>query len=579
MSSKINISDPKKFLKHYCEISFLLNVSLIIISIIFFLGIKFSIIGQFFGFLFILVVFFSFGLILLSDKYLKPKKLGNRGKQTHFITYLYLIFIIFGIWAFFSRKGEFLLPNINFIILYILIGFSILLTYLNWSLLKDNLHQRKLIPSGTGIKVIKILIGVFCILFYVICFIMAWGILTGGPPLLGMVTGSAISWTSGLFILCVPAVTILFLKLFSKKYHPKVKMSIMIIGLTFTGIFALPFASIPFTIIDANNQFSKHFGSDWNDFDPDVEKNFLDMQFVLGYYYFGLPSSNQDNFKVEKDIVFAETKDYKLKYDVYYPDKKNLIGEDTTIIYIHGGGWSSGDKDQHPEIIHYLAAQGYVIFDIQYRLLDINFFKELSGIDYSYLPPDEDVVGEWTIEDQVNDIANFTRYLYLNNDYDANLENVYFMGGSAGGHLAALACLGYNEGFWSFSKYLNITGGAFFYPANDAEYFFYELEFFYENGFIPGDETPKENPDLYKRYTPSELVDSDDPPCIIFHGTSDQLIPYENGKTIQDEMLKKDLISILVKGYFGSHGHTEGADYLNVALYYLERFLFLTKDD
>ena len=85
---------------------------------------------------------------------------------------------------------------------------------------------------------------------------------------------------------------------------------------------------------------------------------------------------------------------------------------------------------------------------------------------------DEDLIGNFTIEDMVQDIASFTEYLNENNDFGANLENVFFMGGSAGGHLGALSTFAYNEGIWDFSAGLKITGGIFFFPVNDVERFF-----------------------------------------------------------------------------------------------------------
>ena len=265
---------------------------------------------------------------------------------------------------------------------------------------------------------------------------------------------------------------------------------------------------------------------------------------------------------------------------MYYPKKTNLPCSDATIIYIHGGAWCAGDKGQHASFLKRLAMQGYVIFDIQYRLLNIDFIKAMSGFEIDYGEGgDPDLLGQWTIDDLVSDIANFTRYLYLNNDYGANLQNVIFMGGSAGAHLAALSSFAYNSGTWNFSPWLNITGVGLIFPPNNITDFFYELgnHVFYNNGFIPGNVTPAENQAIYNKYVPSAYIDPADPPCIIFHGTSDSLVPYSNAVQIQDTMKAADNICILVKGYFGAHGHIETMTYDPVAKYYLERFLYLIK--
>lgn len=459
---------------------------------------------------------------------------------------------------------------------YSICGFSMLIMYMNFSLLRIENTERTVNPSGLFKKIMKVLVLLFVFGFFFICFFLAWGLLTGGPPIIGIGTGTIITWLTGLFILCVPVVTYLVYRVIPKQKYKKIRGGFIITGFVFTIIFSLPFISIPFTIIDANAQFEESFGPNWNTFDPDVQQYFLDTPFVLGQYYFGAPEISEENYNFKSDLLFANASNYELRFDVYYPAKTNLIGSDATIIYIHGGGWCQGDKGQASHILKRLAMQGYVIFDIQYRLLNINLFQELAGFEFDLgAPGDEDLIGLWTIEDMVSDIANFTRFIQENNVYGANLQNVIFMGGSAGAHLAALSCFGYNSGNWDFSPWLNITGAGLFFPPNDATHYFYDLGVYQKYGFIPGNPTPAQNPAIYAKYTPSTLVDANDPPCIIFHGTTDSLVPYNDGVTIQTTMKANGNICILVKGHLGAHGHIEAINYGSTAMYYLERFLFL----
>ena len=71
--------------------------------------------------------------------------------------------------------------------------------------------------------------------------------------------------------------------------------------------------------------------------------------------------------KVERDVVYHVTPQRALKLDVYTPAKGS--GPFPAIIAIHGGSWYLGDKGQLPARHHrLLAAQGFAVFDIQYRL-------------------------------------------------------------------------------------------------------------------------------------------------------------------------------------------------------------------
>ena len=104
------------------------------------------------------------------------------------------------------------------------------------------------------------------------------------------------------------------------------------------------------------------------------------------------------------------------------------------------------------------------------------------------------------------------------------------------------------------------------------------LYFVFQSGFIPGNKTPDEDPDLYRRLTPSEQADIADPPCIILHGDRDRLAPYIESVDIQDSMLNEGNICILITGHWGGHGHLESLQHSSVGLYYLERFIYLTKN-
>lgn len=93
------------------------------------------------------------------------------------------------------------------------------------------------------------------------------------------------------------------------------------------------------------------------------------------------------------------------------------------ILWIHGGGWNRGDARgsgafaDWPAVLASLAARGYVVAAVDYRLS-----------------------GEARFPAQVQDVKAAIRFLRSKaGDYGIDPKRVYLWGGSAGGHLAALA--------------------------------------------------------------------------------------------------------------------------------------------
>lgn len=93
------------------------------------------------------------------------------------------------------------------------------------------------------------------------------------------------------------------------------------------------------------------------------------------------------------------------------------------IIWVHGGGWSRGDARQSgaftdwPGVLATLAARGYVVASVDYRLS-----------------------GEAKFPAPVQDVKAAIRFLRSQaGAYGIDPARVYLWGGSAGGHLAGLA--------------------------------------------------------------------------------------------------------------------------------------------
>ena len=114
------------------------------------------------------------------------------------------------------------------------------------------------------------------------------------------------------------------------------------------------------------------------------------------------------------DIAYINDGDRMHLLDIYYPEstEKNL----PVIVDIHGGGWVYGDKELNKYFCLDIASRGFTVVNISYRLC-----------------PDATVFG------QIQDVFAALHWLEKNGgDYPCDMNNVFLVGDSAGGHLVSL---------------------------------------------------------------------------------------------------------------------------------------------
>jgi acetyl esterase/lipase len=117
--------------------------------------------------------------------------------------------------------------------------------------------------------------------------------------------------------------------------------------------------------------------------------------------------------EVERDVVYRTVNGRDLGIDVYRP------GDDTVypaVLQIHGGGWIWGSKEDDETLARDLAVRGFVVFVVEYRLATTD--------PYPAAVEDVQAAVEWA---RVHA-----------GEYGADPDAVGAIGGSAGGHLAAL---------------------------------------------------------------------------------------------------------------------------------------------
>ncbi|HEY2135484.1 MAG TPA: alpha/beta fold hydrolase [Xanthobacteraceae bacterium] len=122
-------------------------------------------------------------------------------------------------------------------------------------------------------------------------------------------------------------------------------------------------------------------------------------------------------------LTYATHDGVALQGDLYLP---KIPGPFPALVAVHGGGWQQGARSAFQYFGPYLAARGYALFAISYRLAK---------------------KGQKMYPQAVHDVVAAVQFLRHNAaEHRIDPNRLGLFGASAGGHLAALAALGANAG-------------------------------------------------------------------------------------------------------------------------------------
>lgn len=196
------------------------------------------------------------------------------------------------------------------------------------------------------------------------------------------------------------------------------------------------------------------------------------------------------------------------KLDIYLPE--NHAKELPAIIYIHGGGWCLSDKKHFKHYCQMIAANGYAVFNVNYRLAP-----------------------EYRYPSQLMDILSAMEWVKTNAcSYGADPTQIFMFGDSSGAHLASLAvCLitsNQSDEYYKIRVPLtrsDLCGCVLFCGTYDLESCL-KTSFPFINDFVCALLGVK-YPMLYKDIDQLSVIknmNSNFPPCFISDSTADALI-------------------------------------------------------
>jgi acetyl esterase/lipase len=202
------------------------------------------------------------------------------------------------------------------------------------------------------------------------------------------------------------------------------------------------------------------------------------------------------------------------------------------VVFIHGGGWQSGDK--YPSQVSSLAQRGFFAVSINYRLSGVAIFPAA-----------------------VEDCKCAVRWLRANaTKYNVDPTRIGVWGGSAGGHLALMvACTDETsgiEGNGGWNTYSSrVQAVCSYYGPTDLSRMQDGGDAAAPARFLGG--SPLEKPESYKLASPVNYVTPDDPALLMVHGESDRVVPYAQSVIMRDEYFKLGLKVELVKVLNAGH--------------------------
>lgn len=348
----------------------------------------------------------------------------------------------------------------------------------------------------------------------------------------------------------------------------------------------------------AASGFDKVFGHGWeNNITPEKKIYFLPFRTA-----FRMPAVPEPRLKQNVSFATIPGTSRELLCDVWQPPE-GVSPTGIALIYLHGSAFYFLDKDWGTRpFFRHLAAQGYVIMDVAYRL-----------------SPETDIMG--MVHDTRRAIAWMKEQA---NSYGIHPDRIVLSGGSAGGHLALLTAYTTNDRSFTpqelAGKDLGVCAVISLYGTNDLEALYYHTNQHLTSRAVAGKPRkavptkmpgwmvkaigkdyqrlgldkdfasigslsiilgghPDECPEQYARFSPITHVHSHCPPTLLIHGAHDIMASVAATRRLYTRLAEENVPAILHVLPQTDHGFDLVLPTISPsahnAIYDVERFLAL----
>ncbi|NOQ63652.1 MAG: alpha/beta hydrolase fold domain-containing protein [Methyloprofundus sp.] len=252
---------------------------------------------------------------------------------------------------------------------------------------------------------------------------------------------------------------------------------------------------------------------------------------IFSYLFMALCTHQLYAVQVTRDITYTHTGQ---KMDLLLPERTELDPPRAAAIVMHSGGWVSGERSEMAFIAQWFAEQGLVVINVDYTLA--------TSAEKKWPAQLADVIqGVWWLKENAT-------------EYHINPDKILAVGASAGGYLAAM--LGQTSVSNFQSGVDSEVHGLVCYSApwdllnaNSAEQRYY-------TSLLLSSSTAEA---LYLA-SPLYQITRHSPPVLIFHGTEDVLVPFQQSDAACHAYLSKGLESCSLQPLAGCTHFLERSD-------------------
>ncbi len=238
-------------------------------------------------------------------------------------------------------------------------------------------------------------------------------------------------------------------------------------------------------------------------------------------------SAKEPELSPSRSVTYKTVDGTELKLDIFNPEGFKATDHRPAVVFFFGGGWSGGSARQFFQQAKVMADQGLVAFSADYRVKSRN---------------------KTTPFECVKDGKSAIRWV---REHAAELGvdpiRIIAAGGSAGGHVAA--CTGIIEGCEEAGEKTEISA------APNAMILFNPVLDTTDKGYGAKSFKPEQQTEL----SPCHRVHQGIVPTLVFHGTADRTVPFENAERFTKLMKDAGNVCVLVPFEGKDHGFFNGS--------------------